>query len=94
MKFAVEPIESGADIIEFSVTFVVLSFAQTCSAEVEAEHGKSEAVKSFHGVEHDFVVQSSTEDGMRMADQRGMGGVRRAHVKQGFEASGGTFEEK
>ena len=68
--------------------------AQAGAAEIETEHGESEAVQSFHGVEDDFVVQRAAEHGMGMADEGGVGGVRGAGVEQGFEASGGAVEEE
>src|SRR4029077_30672 len=73
---------------------IVFFLAQSCSAEVEAQHGESEAVQGFHRVEDDLVVQRPAEKGMRMAHHSGMRRVLSAGVEQGFEASSGTFEEE
>ena len=74
-EFAFQPVERGADVFDFANAVGVLAFAQTGAAKVEAEHGKSKAVQRLHGVEDDFVVQRSSIERMRMADQGGMGCV-------------------
>src|SRR5271165_7153507 len=94
MELTVQPVEGGANVIDFAGSVVMLSRAQSGAAEIEAEDGESETVQGFHGVEHDFVVHGPAEHGMRMADQGGVGGVRSARVKQGFEASGGAVEKE
>ena len=89
-------VEAGLklNVIDFAAAVIVLAGAQSGAAEIEAEHGESEAVQGLHGVEHDFVVHGAAEHGMRMADQGGVGGVGGAGVEQGFEASGGAVEEE
>src|SRR5206468_4272568 len=82
------------DVIDFTDAVIVFSLAQSGSAEVEAQHGKSKAVQSFHRVEDDFVVQRSTEEWMGMANHGGVRRVLRVRIEQGFEASSGTFEKK
>ena len=93
-EFAFEPIERGAHVFDLADAAGVLAFAQASAAEVKAEHGKSEAVERFHGVEDDFVVQRSTVERMRMADDGGMRRVGRSGVEESFEASGGAGEEE
>jgi len=73
-EFTFEPVEGGPDVFDFSDAVCVLALAQAGAAEIEAEHGKSEIVERFHGVEDDFVVQRSSIERMRMTDQ---GSVRR-----------------
>ena len=93
-ELAFEPIEGGAHVFDFADAVGMLAFAQSGAAEVEAQHGESEAVERFHGVEDDFVVQRSTVKRMRMAHHGGMGRVGRSGVEQGFQASGGAGEEE
>jgi hypothetical protein len=45
-------------------------------------------------VEDDLVVQGPAADGMRMADNGGVGGVGRAGVQQSFEPAGRAVEEQ
>src|SRR5277367_2148811 len=59
--FVLHPVEGGAHVFDFASAVRVFSFAQSGATKVEAEHGESKAVKCLHGVEDDFVVQSSTE---------------------------------
>ena len=75
MKFLIQPIECGADVVPFSAAVIVLSLAQASAAEVEAKNRKTKMIQGFHGVEHDFVMQRSAVDRMRMADQCSVFGV-------------------
>ena len=89
-----QPVEGGAHVFDLADAVGVLAFAQSGAAEVEAQHRESEAVERFHGVEDDFVVQRSAEEWMRMTDERSVSRGGRSRVEQGFEASGGAFEEE
>ena len=93
-EFTLEPIESGSHIFDFADAAGVLALAQAGAAEVKTEHGKSEAVERFHGVECDFVVQRSAVERMGMANHGGMRRVGRSGVEESFQASGGTGEEE
>ncbi len=93
-EFALEPIEGGTHVFFFADAAGVLAFAQAGAAEVEAQHGESEAVERFHGVEDDFVVQRSTVQRMRMAHRGGVCRAGRSGVEESFQASGGTGEEQ
>jgi hypothetical protein len=42
-------------------------------------------------MEDHFVVQRSTEQRMRMADERGVSGVLGSSVEESFKRPGGTF---
>ena len=94
MILGVEPVERRADVVDFAVAVVVFALAQSGSAEVEAQHGKAEAVQRLHGVEDDLVVQRPAEQRMRMADQRCVRRVVGARVEQRFEASRRTVEKQ
>ena len=83
--FLFEPIQGNANIIHFSISVIMLALAQSGAAEIEAEHGESETVQSFHGMKHDLVVQSSAIKRMRMADESGVAGILGTDVEQGFE---------
>jgi hypothetical protein len=93
-KLAFEPIEGGTHVFDFPDAVGVLAFTQSGTAEVEAQHGESEAVERFHGVEDDFVVQRPPIKRMRMAHHGGMRRTGRSGVEQGFQASGRTGEEE
>src|ERR1700674_3801206 len=93
-EFVFEPVEGGAHVFDFANAVCVLAFTQAGTAEVEAEHGKSEAIERFHGVEDDFVVERSTEERMRMADHGGMRRAGRTGVEERFQSSGGAGEEQ
>jgi len=91
VELRVQPVERRAKVFRFAASLVVLAGAQSCSPEVEAQHGKAKAVQRLHGVKHDLVVQRPTEQRMGMADQRGMRGASGAGVEQRLHAPGGTF---
>ena len=93
-ELALQPVERGADVFDFADAVGVLAFAQSGAAKIETQHGESEAVERFHGVEDDFVVQRSAKKRMRMADERGVSRGGRAGVEQGFEASGGASRKR
>ena len=94
MKFAVEPVESGADIIDFPNSMIVFTLAQTRAAKIEAHHGKTKTVQRLHGVKHDLVVQRATKQRMRMANDRGMRGVFRACVEQRLQPASAPVDRK
>ncbi len=92
-EFALEPVEGGAHVFDFTDAVCVLAFAQAGAAEIEAQYGESKVVERLHGVEDNFIVQRSSIEWMRMADHSGMRRVGRSGVEQGFQASGGAGEE-
>jgi hypothetical protein len=81
-------------IFYFADSVRVLAFAQAGGAEVEAQHRESETVERFHGMKDNFVVQRSTVEGMRMADDGSVRRILRSGVEQSFQASGGTGEKQ
>ena len=93
MEFMIEPIERSQYVFALAVSMIVLALAEAGAAKVETQHGKSEAVQGFHGMEDNFVVQSSAKNLMRMAGECGMRGMVVAGIEQGFEASCGAFEK-
>ena len=78
MKLVVQPVERGANVFDFPVAVIVLALAQARAAKVEAQHRKTKTVQRFHGVEHNFVVQRSAKQRMRMADDR----ARESHFRR------------
>ena len=90
----VEPVERGLNILLLATAVVVFSVAQTCSAEIETKHGESETVQRLHGMEDDFVVQSSTEHRVRMRHQRGMCGVFGSQIKDRFKTASRALEKE
>ena len=93
MKLGIEPVERGADIINLTNAMIVFCLAESCATKIEAEHRESKAVQRFHRMEHDFVVQRSTEQRMWMADNCSVSRVLCSRIEQRFETSCGTFEE-
>ena len=61
MILGVEPVERSADVVNFAVTLIVFTLAQSRSTKVEAQHGKTKTVQRLHGMEHDFIVQRSAK---------------------------------
>ena len=87
MIFRIEPAESGSYILDFAFTVIVFAFAQSRSAEVEAQHGKSKAAQRLHCVEYDFIVKRSTEQRMRMADYRCVRRIVCSRIQKSLEAT-------
>ena len=94
MEFAIQPVESGANIVDFAGAVVVLTVAESSTAKIKAENRQSEGVQRFHGVEDHFIVQGAPILGMRMGNESGVGRAGRADVEQRFELAGGAFEEE
>src|SRR5205807_10338214 len=86
-KLPLQPIERGADVVQFASPVIVLPFAQARASKIKPQHGKAKAVEGFHGAEHDLVVQCASVHRMRMTHQCGMAGVFRTHVEESFEAT-------
>jgi hypothetical protein len=72
----------------------VLSLTEAGSTEIEAQHGESETLQRLHGVKDHFVMQSSAEKRVGMANQGGMSGGRRTRIEDRFEASGEPVDKK
>ena len=94
MKFVIQPVQRSADVLRFSITVVVLTLTQSRSPKIKPQHGIAKTVQRLHGMKHDFVVQRSAIKRMRMANQRCMSGVFSAHIEQGFQPAGRTFEKQ
>lgn len=92
MEFAVEPVESGMDVVLLAAAEVVAAFAEAGAAEIEAQDGQAEGLEGLHGVVDHLVVQGASAERVRMADKRGKRGVGRAEVEQSFEPAGGRAE--
>src|SRR5205807_1101575 len=65
-KLPLQPIERGADVVQFASPVIVLPFAQARASKIKPQHGKAKAVEGFHGVEHDLVVQCASVHRMRI----------------------------
>ena len=94
MKLAIEPVEGGVNVLYFPVAVIMLALAETCSAKIEAQHGKSKTIQRFHGVKDDLVVQGAAEQRMRVTDQRGVCGILDACVQDCLQAPGRTLQKK
>jgi hypothetical protein len=93
MIFRIEPVECGSNILDFAFTVIVFAFAQSRSAKVEAQHGKSKAVQCLHRVKYDLIVKRSAEKRMRMANYRSVRGIGCSSIQQRLKATGGTVQE-
>ena len=94
MKLGIQPIESGANVLDFPGAMIMLARAQSRPAKIEAQHRKPEAVQRLHGVEDNFVVQRSAKQRMRMADYRSMRGILNTCIQQSFQPSSWAIEKK
>src|ERR1700722_10476596 len=92
-KFSVQPIERSAEVLDFAVSVIMLTLAQAGAAKIKTQHRKAKTVQGFHGMEDDFIVQGSTEQRMRMADDRSISRVWSSGVEQRFQSSHGTIEK-
>jgi len=94
MKLRVEPVESGADILNFPVAMIVFAVAESGPSKVKAQHGKAKTIQRFHRMEHDLVMQGPAKQRMRMTNHPRMRGMVRACVQQCFQLSCGAFQEE
>ena len=94
MKLRVQPVESGANIFNFAVAVIVFALAESGAAKVEAQHGKTKTVQRLHGMEHNLVMQCSSKQRMRVANDRGVSRILRTGVEQCFESSPWAFKEE
>ena len=89
-----QPVECCSDVLTLTSSMVVCPFAQSRSAEVEAQDGQPEAVQRFDGVIDDLVVHRSTMHRMRVANQCGVWRARLPSVEQCFQPSGRARKEQ
>ena len=87
MQAGIEPVESCADVVDLACSVIEAAFAETDSAEVEAQNRQPCRGEDLHGVVDDLVVQGAAAERMRMADECGKGGVGAAGVENGLESS-------
>ncbi len=80
VKFLIEPIECGADVILLATAIVVGAFTAAGAAKVEAQDGEAKRVQGLHGVIDHLVMHSAAAHGMRMTDDRGERRIRAAGV--------------
>jgi hypothetical protein len=87
VKFVIQPVERRADVVDFAGAIVMLTLTESSTAKIEAQHGKTKTVQRLHGVKHDFVVQRTAKERMRMANDRCMGRVFRAGIQQRLKST-------
>ena len=92
VQIGFEPVERGADVVLLAPAFIEGALANAYAAEVEAEHGEAERSKDLHGVVDDLVVHGASAEWMRVADERGVGGIVTAGVQDGFESACWTMK--
>jgi len=71
----------------------VLALAQAGPAKIETQHRKSKTVQRLHRMEHNLVMQSPSEQRMRMRHQRGMRRVGRSDIEQRLQPSRRTVNK-
>jgi len=94
VELRVQPVESGANVFDFPVAVIVLALAESGATKVEAQHGESKTVQRLHGMKHNLVMQRSSEQRMRMANNRRMSRIFRTGIEESFESSSWAFKEK
>src|SRR6185437_14905427 len=93
-ELAIEPIESGTNVVSFTLSVVVLALAESGSAKIEAEHGKTKTIQGLHRVKDNLVVQGAAINRMRMAHNCGVSRIVGAEIQNGLKPSGWAVEEK
>ena len=93
MKFRIQPIECSADIVDFANTMIVFTLTQSRATKIKAKHREPERMQRLHRMKHDFVVQSSAKQWVRMANQSRVRSVLRPSVQQRFEPSRRTLKK-
>ena len=83
-----EPVEGGADVLDFATTLVVSALTEAGSPEVEAQDGQPERGEGLGRVVDDLVVHGTAPERMGMGDQGGEWSVRGTCVEEGFQAAG------
>ena len=94
VELRIQPVESGAHVFDFRVAVIVFALAESGAAKVEAQHGKPKTVQRLHGMEHNLVMQRSSKQRMRVANDCGVSRIFRTCVKQRFESSRRAFKEE
>ena len=94
MELGIHPVESSAHVVNFSVAVVVLAGAKSGAAKVEAQHRETKTVQRLHGMEHNFVMQSPTEERMRVTNYRCVSRILRPGVEECLQAPRGPIEEE
>src|SRR5450755_1554492 len=94
MILAVQPVERSTHVVDFAVALIVFSFTQPCATKIEAQYRESKTVQRLHGVKDDFIMQSSTEERVRMADHGRMARIPGAGVEQRFQAAARAVEKE
>lgn len=56
MKLGIQPVERRADVFHLPIAAIVLAFAQSRAAKIEAQHREPETIERFHRAIHHFVV--------------------------------------
>jgi hypothetical protein len=94
VELRIQPVESGAHIIDFAVSVIVLAVAESGATEVEAQHRKTKAVQRLHGMKHDLIMQRPAKQRMRMANDCGVSRALGTRIEQRLESSCWAFEEE
>jgi len=87
MKFVIQPIQRGANVIDLAFSAVMGPLTQPRAAKIKTQYRKTETVQRLHGVKNHFVMKSSAIDGMGMTNQRRIARFRSACIQQGFQAA-------
>ncbi len=94
VELRVQPVESGAHIFDFAVAVIVLAMAESRAAKVKTQYGKTKTVQRLHSMEHNLVMQRSSKQRMRVANNCGMSRFFRTGIEQRFESSRWAFKEE
>ncbi len=86
----VQPVEGCAHIVALAAALVMLAFAESGAAEVEAQRGQAERLHRLGRAVDDLVVHGAAAHGVRMADERGVSRIRLSFDEERFQAAGGA----
>ena len=89
---AVEPVEAGADVVDFAAPIVVRAFAKAGTAEVEAQHGQAEVREGLGGVVHRLGVHGAAAERVRVRHDGGVERLGRTGVEDRLKPAAGAAE--
>jgi len=84
VEFPRQPIEPGANVVNFALAIVVFTLTQTRTAKVKAKDGPAKTMQRFRRMKDDFVVKRPAKLRVRMTHDGGMRCRAAANIEQRF----------
>src|SRR5262249_41122686 len=83
----------SAQIVLLTSAIIVHALTLACAAKIEPEHRETGELESFRDSEHDFIVHSSAEQGVRMTHDGGASDRGRGFLQQSLDAACGPVKK-